>query len=80
MEFAKDMREFRCVLRRLTAVPHISQKKCFGTFSDSFSPRGEALAKASTFYHQQNIVRCGTKASPLREKLSKIGSSEPIFD
>ena len=46
LEFAKDMREFGCVLRRLTAVPHISQKKCFGTFSDSFSPRGEALGKS----------------------------------
>jgi len=52
----------------------------FGTFSDSFSPRGEALYLIGTVLLYGAAVWFSTKASPLREKLSKIGSSEPIFD
>jgi len=51
-----------------------------GTFSDSFSPRGEALYLIGTVLLYGAAVRFSKKASPLREKLSKIGSSEPIFD
>jgi len=61
-------------------APHQSEKVLFGTFSDSFSPRGEALYLIDSVRVYVAAVQFSPKASPLREKLSKIGSSEPIFD
>jgi len=61
-------------------APHQSEKVLLGTFSDSFSPRGEALFRIGLAWVYGAAVWFSPKASPLREKLSKIGSSEPIFD
>ena len=60
----------RCTAAAFGGAPHQSEK-CFGHFSDSFSPKGEALAVTSALQQQKDCAGCGTKASPLREKLSE---------
>ena len=64
-----------------SAVPHISQSPVPKSRGLTASPRGEKPLydkRYSSFYCTR--FKLPPKASPLREKLSKIGSSEPIFD
>ena len=56
---------------RLAAVPHISQKKRFRTFSDSFSPRGEACVTDRTFFLLSSNVEISTKGFSLEGEAVK---------
>ena len=61
-------------------APHQSGPGSEEPGTDSFSPGGEALSFIQRCSFCRNWYEFPPKASPLREKLSKIGSSEPIFD
>ena len=60
--------------------PHQSEKVLYGTFSDSFSLEGEAFGENSYLLRQNEQRWMKDKASPLGEKLSSPGSSEPGDD
>jgi hypothetical protein len=57
------------VLHRLRRSPTSVRKSAFGTFSDSFSLKGEAFGAKSQFYKKE-AGRIRDKASPRGEKLS----------
>ena len=61
-------------------APHQSAPGSEEPGADSFSPRGEALSRVRRCSLCCSKCKFLPKASPSREKLSKIGSSEPIFD
>ena len=60
-EFAEGNTCCKIVLLPPSAVPHISQEKCFGTFPDSFSPRGEALSPYPQLYVLPNLAEIYNK-------------------
>ena len=69
------------ICRRFAAGPHISQPLVPKSQWLTASPQGEAFVQHPTRFH--NIKQgesFSQKASPLREKLSKIDSYESIFD
>ena len=56
--------------RRLRRCPTSVRKSALGTFSASFSPRGEALSRARVASIDGTRWKSLPRASPLREKLS----------
>ena len=52
---------------RLRRCPTSVRKSALGAFSDSFSPRGEALSRIHPGTYCQKICRLAPKASPSRE-------------
>ena len=68
---AVDFQVCKCVLRRLTAVTHISQKSVpKSRFLPASPSREKPLVQTCSYYDRMKYVESGTKASPLGEKLS----------
>ena len=72
--------DYRLCAAPPAAVTHISHKKFLWHFYASFSLKGEAFGANSQLFQENEAGWIRDKASPLGEKLSSPGSSEPGDD